>query len=171
LEWGNSDFGSARHSLRAFIYRLWCLNGATMEDVLAQVHLGAQLADDIELSAKTYRLDTQLSVSKLQDMVRGTLGPAKIETMLATIKGAHEQRIDWKSASSRLAKALTKGELKAVQDAFNSEDVINLPAEKTIWRASNAVSWIAGKAESEDRRLELQRLAGQILNGQADKAA
>lgn len=32
VEWGNSDFGAARHSVRAFIYRLWCANGATMED-------------------------------------------------------------------------------------------------------------------------------------------
>jgi hypothetical protein len=171
LEWGNSDFGSARHSVRAFIYRLWCLNGATLEDALAQVHLGRQLGDDIALSAQTYALDTKTSVSALRDVVRGTLGPAKIEAMIGSIKQAHEAKIDWKSASGKLAKALTKGELKAVEDAFNSNDVINLPAEKTLWRASNAVSWIAGKAESEDRRLELQRLAGQVLNGKADKAA
>jgi hypothetical protein len=104
-------------------------------------------------------------------VVRGTLGPAKVESMLASIKAAHEAKIDWKSASARLSKALTKSELKAVGDAFGSEDVINLPAEKTLWRVSNAISWIAGKTESEDRRLELQRLAGQVLNGQADKAA
>jgi hypothetical protein len=170
VEWGNSDYGSARHSVRTFILRLWCLNGATTEDALAQVHLSRQLADDIELSAKTYALDTQTTMHALRDIVRGTLGPAKVETMLARIKSAHEQQIDWKHASGRLAKMLTKAELKAVDDAFNSEDVINLPPEKTIWRASNAVSWIAGKAESEDRRLELQRLAGQLLTDQADKA-
>jgi hypothetical protein len=171
VEWGNSDYGSARHSVRAFIYRMWCSNGATLEDVLSQVHLGRQLGDDIEFSSRTYELDTRASVSALRDVVRGTLGPKKIENLLGTIKAAHEAKIDWKGASGKLAKALTKGELKAAQEAFDSNDVINLPEEKTMWRVSNALSWIAGKTDNEDRKLELQRLAGQVLNNQADKAA
>jgi hypothetical protein len=171
VEWGNSDYGSARHSVRAFIYRMWCSNGATLEDVLSQVHLGRQLGDDIELSQETYRLDTKTSVSALRDIVRGTLGPAKVESLLGTIKAAHEAKIDWKHASGKLQKSLTKGELKAAQEAFDSNDVVNLPEEKTMWRVSNALSWLAGKAESEDRKLELQRLAGQVLDGRADKAA
>ena len=63
VEWGNSDFGAARHTVRALIWRLWCTNKATLEDSLAQVHLGRQLGDDIEFSRRTYDLDTKASVS------------------------------------------------------------------------------------------------------------
>lgn len=172
VEWGNSDFGAARHSVRAFIYRLWCANGATMEDVLSQVHLGGRLAEDIDFSRRTYELDTRASVSALRDVVKGTLGPRKVDSLLGTIKAAHEQHIEWKGAAAKLARKLTKGELDAAKTAFESNDVVNLPAEKSIWRVSNAISWIAGQAEvSEDRRLELQRVAGEVLDGRVDKAA
>lgn len=171
VEWGNSDFGAARHSVRAFIYRLWCANGATMEDVLSQVHLGGRLSEDIKFSTKTYQLDTLASVSALRDVVKGTLGPKKVDSLLGTIKAAHEQKIEWKGAAAKLARKLTKGELDAAKTAFESNDVVNLPAEKSIWRVSNAISWIAGQSEvSEDRRLELQRCAGEILDGRIDKA-
>jgi hypothetical protein len=168
VEWSNSDFGAGKHACRAFIYRLWCLNGATMEDVLSQVHLGGRMADDIEFSDRTYRLDTAAQVSALQDVVKGTLGPKNVNTLLDTIKSANDKEIDWKNIASKLSKKLLKEELKAVRDAFDSEDVINLPPQKTLWRASNAVSWIAGHTEDATRKLELERLAGEVIHGKAE---
>lgn len=168
IEWGNSDYGASRHAVRAFIFRLTCLNGATMEDSLAQVHLGRQLNEDIEFSRRTYQLDTQASVSALKDVVKGVLGPAKVNTLLEGIKAANEKKVDWKNLRTSLARKLLKSELQAVEAAYESEDVINLPAGKSLWRASNAVSWIAGKTEDNDRRLELERLAGEVINGKRD---
>ncbi len=165
IEWHNSDYGAGLHSVRAFILRLWCLNGATMENALAQVHLGRQLSDDIELSQRTYDLDTKASISALRDVVSGTLAPKKIEALCAGISAADEHKVDWKNVSSKVGKRLLKGELDAARAAFESEDVINLPAGKSVWRASNALSWIAGQAKDEDRKLELQRLAGEMLGG------
>lgn len=172
VEWGNSDFGAARHTVRSFIYRVWCANGATMEDALSQVHLGGRLADQIDYSRRTYELDTRTSVSALRDVVRGALGPGQVESLLATIKAAHEHQIEWKGVAGRLARRLTKGELDAAKTAFDSSDVVNLPAEKSLWRVSNAISWIAGQGDkATDRRLELQRIAGELLDGRADRAA
>lgn len=171
LEWANSDFGNGKHTLRAMIWRLWCTNKATMEDALAQVHLGGRLSDDIAFSQRTYDLDTRTSVSALTDTVKGLLGPAKVKSLLATIGAANEKKIEWKSLKGSLAKKLLKGEMAAVEAAYESEDVINLPAGKSAWRASNAISWIAGKAEDADRRLELERLAGEIVNGKRDSAS
>lgn len=168
IEWGNSDYGAARHTARAFILRLTCLNGATMEDALAQVHLGARISDDIEFSKRTYDLDTRASISALKDVVRGTLGEGKVNNLLEGIKSANEKSIDWRSMRTKIAKSLLKSELALIESAFQSEDVINLPAGKTLWRASNAVSWIAGKTEDQNRRLELERLAGEIVNGKRD---
>jgi hypothetical protein len=170
VEWSNSDFGAGKHALRAFIYRLWCANGAVMEDAMSQVHLGGRLADTIEFSDRTYALDTRASVSALRDVVAGTLGPKSVNTLLATIRAADEKKVEWRSVSTLLGKKLLKEELKAARDAFDSEDVINLPAGKSIWRVSNAISWIAGKTEDQDRKLELQRLAGAVIHGKSEEA-
>lgn len=169
IEWGNSDFGAAKHTVRAMIWRLWCTNKATMEDSLAQVHLGGRLADDIEFSNRTYELDTRASVSALGDVVKGVLGPKKVNALLEGIRAAHAKEIDWKSFKGSLARKLLKSEIAAVEAAYESDDVINLPAGKSVWRASNAISWIAGKTEDADRKLELERFAGEVLNGKKDR--
>jgi len=171
-EWSNSDFGAGKHAFRAFVFRLWCKNGATMEDALAQVHIGGRLADDIEFSQKTYELDTRAQVSALKDVVRGVLSPKSTDILMATIKAANDKEVDWKGGlATKLGKRLLKEELKAVKDAFESADVVNLPPQKTAWRASNAVSWIAGTTEDPDRKMELQRLAGELINGKGDTSA
>jgi hypothetical protein len=170
VEWHNSDFGAGLHAVRAFILRLWCLNGATMENALGQVHLGRQLSDDIELSQRTYELDTKTSISALRDVVGGLLAPKKIAALCEGIRSADEKKIAWKSVTDKLGRRLLKGEIEAARSAFESEDVVNLPAGKSVWRASNALSWIAGQTDDQDRKLELQRMAGEIVNGQRDAA-
>lgn len=171
VEWGNSDFGSAKHSLRAFIFRLWCSNGATLEDLLAQVHLGGRFAEEVEFSDRTYALDTKTSVSALRDTVRGALGPKAVNSVLEGIKNAHENKVEWKNVATKIGKRLLKDELKAARDAFESDDVINLPPVKSAWRASNAISWIAKSVEDDERRLELQKLAGALVTGKLEAEA
>lgn len=171
IEWSNSDYGAAMHAVRAFILRVWCLNGATMENALGQVHLGRQLTDDIELSQRTYDLDTKASVSALRDVVQGTLSEKKIEMLCEGIRQADAHKVEWRNVSTKLGKRLLKGELDAAREAFDGPDVYNLPAGKSVWRASNALSWIAGNTEDPDRKLELQRFAGEILHGRSEALA
>lgn len=163
LEFGNSDFGDGGLNIRLFILRLLCLNGATAEDVMRQVHLGRRLSDDVEYSERTLRLDTEATVSALQDTVRSALLPEKREQMLNRIRAAQDESVTWDRLKQRLAKDLTKEELEKAKASFESPDVVNLPAEKTMWRASNALSWIAQQADSDDRKLDLERLAGKLL--------
>lgn len=164
-EWSNSDFGNGTHSFRGFVLRLWCLNGATTENALRQVHLGGRLADNIEFSDRTYQLDTRTSVSALKDVVRGTFGPKSIESSLAAIRTAHEAQVEWKQVGMALGKALTKTEAESAKGHFDGPDVYNLPEGKTMWRASNAISWLANQTEDAERRLDLERVAGSILKG------
>lgn len=168
VEWSNSDFGHGKHSARAFILRVWCLNGATMENALAQIHLGRDLSGDVEISDRTRRLDTAASVSALQDVIGGLLAPGKVEQLCNSIRGAEAKEIDWRHLSSKLARKLMASELAETRAAFEGQDVYNLPRGNTTWRASNALSWIAGKTEDPNRRLDLERLAGQLLHGRAD---
>lgn len=170
-EWGNSDFGAAKHWMRVFMLRLWCLNGATMDDVLAQVHSGGRLGETIEYSQRTMDLDTRANVSALRDVVRSSLGPAQIDANIALIKQASEQKVEWKNKAGSLVQRLTKGEQKLVKDAFESQDVVNLPAGKSTYRLSNALSWVANHEDvAPERRIELQREAGAMLTGKRDAA-
>lgn len=89
---------------------------------------------------------------------------------MAGIRQAEAKKVDWRHASSAVSKRLLKGELEEVRKAFESDDVINLPAGQSMWRMSNALSWLAGQQlTNPDRQMELQRLAGEVLTGTRDK--
>ena len=169
VEWGNSDFGAARHTVRPFILRVACLNGATATNALAETHLGRQLSDDIEFSNATYELDTKTSVSAMRDVLRNILKPVNVQRAIASLEMASGQSVEWNALSRSLAKRLLKGELAEAKAAFEGNDTHNLPEGKNMWRASNAVSWIAHSATTEERRLELQRIAGELIDGKTDR--
>ena len=160
-EWSNSDYGNGTNSFRAFALRVACLNGMTRENLLRQVHLGGRLEENIAFSDRTYQLDTEASVSALRDIVRGALGPAGRESLTEKIRAANEKEMT-KSQLVSAVKTLPKAQQKSIVDAFESEDVINLPAGKTAWRGSNAISWIARHTEDAEARLDLERLAGSL---------
>ena len=70
-----------------------------------------------------------------------------------------------------IAKLLFGDDADRVLDLFEGNDVVNLPPGNTVWRLSNAVSWLAqGKNLSTDRKLELERVAGELIPHQAVKA-
>jgi hypothetical protein len=162
-EWSNSDYGNGKNGYRAFVLRVMCLNGATLEDLISQVHLGGRLDERIEFSQRTYELDTRASVSALRDVVKGSLNPAKVDATIAGIRAAHEEKVDWARMGARFARILTKEEQKKAKELFEGDDVVNLPAGKSTWRASNALSWLAGQAEDAERRIDLERAAGLVL--------
>lgn len=161
LEWSNSDFGNGTNAVRAFALRVACLNGMTREDLVRQVHLGGRLADNIAWSDRTYQLDTEASVSALRDVVRGALGPAGLASIAQRVQELAARPFTTAQLSSAV-KSTGKTTAKAIVDAWGSQDVINLPAGQTAWRASNAISWIARHTESDETRLDLERLAGSI---------
>lgn len=42
-------------------------------------------------------------------------------------------------------------------------DETHVPRGQNKWRLSNAVSWVAGQTADENRRLELQTVAGELV--------
>jgi hypothetical protein len=163
LAWNNSDYGAGIYGVSAFALRLVCLNGMVGESQLKQVHLGGKLPDNIEFSARTYASDTKTMVSATVDIVRSTLGPAAIERRVQAIRAAHENETSFAKAFGKIGAALSKAEQTAVKEAFEGTETLMLPPGKTLWRASNALSWIANKTDDADRKLELQQAAGKIL--------
>ena len=82
---------------------------------------------------------------------------------MESIRQANDAAVNPASAKELLNKVLLKSETDAVIDAYNSPDTYNLPAGGTTWRLSNAVSWVAGKTEDAERKLELMKIAGEML--------
>lgn len=162
--WENSDYGNGAHTIRAFAMRLWCTNYAITEIGFRQVHLGRRLTDDLSWSAKTYELDTQATASQIKDIVSQGVSPDATSAFCEVIKMAHEKEIDPKKMVGDLSKHLTKGEIEMVKEKYNEPDVVALPPGNTVWRMSNAVSWVAGnKVEDSERKIEVMRVAGGLL--------
>lgn len=163
LSWTNSDFGVGSYAVSAFALRLVCLNGMVGETAMKQVHLGNRLPDDLEFSAATYRKDTETMALATRDIVRGVLGERAINTRVEAIQSAASKEVDGKVMFAKVGKLLNKGELASVKNAFEGQDTLMLPAGKTAWRFSNALSWVANSVEDPERRLELQAAAGAIV--------
>ena len=163
LSWQNSDFGTRAYSMSAFTLGLVCLNGMVGANELKQVHLGGRLPDDVSFSARTYEFDSKTMASATADVVRSALDTRAIERKLDVVRRAHSEEVDWSSAWRRVARDLGKAEQKTLRDTFEGQDVINLPPGRTTWRLSNALAWMAHQADSDERRLDLERLAGVVL--------
>jgi hypothetical protein len=159
----NSDFGNGALSLRTFVERLWCTNRAISTEDLRKIHLGARLGEDLQLSQKTYELDTLTMASAANDIVTRSLSAGSVNQFMDTIRKANEEKIEPARVKEFLKKHLTKGEAEKVVEAFNSPDVEMLPPGNSNWRLSNAISWIANGLE-EDRKLEVMKVAGAVLD-------
>lgn len=164
----NSDFGDGALSLRGFLRRLWCTNDATMDEALRQVHLGRELDENFEFSERTYRLDTERSVSMVQDVAGREIAPDRVNQLLDVIRKANEEEVTPGRIKEFLKRHVTKGEAERITEAYNGADVVNLPPGNTSWRFSNAISWIAGQTTDEYKKLDLMKIAALALpNGGA----
>lgn len=174
LQWQNSDFGAGAYGISDFLLRLLCLNGATGAKQLRAIHLGKRIQDDqVELSARTHALDTETLVSATIDTVGVLLSDTVLDKRTRALAELAEQEINLKDALATVGKTLLKKERDAVVESYEGPDTLNLPAGNSMWRFSNALSFLANdekKIQSADRRLELQALAGSVLPAGIDKA-
>lgn len=161
-EYENSDFGNGALSMNTFVDRLWCTNFARSESLLRQIHLGGKLPENVVFSQRTYLLDTKTMASAITDMAQSALAPAAVNNYLELVKKANSEKVEGHAVTEWMKKRLTAGEVQQATEAFNSADVEMLPAGQNKWRMSNALSFIAKKAEPE-RALQLERFAGEVL--------
>lgn len=172
FDWSNSDYGRGASDLRLFFFRAYCWNGAVGESVVRQIHIGKRLQDDIEYSRETLEADARASALALRDAATYAMSDEKVGRMIEGIRNANAIKIDPKSRVESLKKVLTRGETEKVVEAFNSPDVGNMPAGNTLWRWSNAISWVGGyDVEDADRRIDFERLAGDVMKPAMPAAA
>lgn len=172
LDYRTSDYGNGAREISGWILRLLCLNGAVVTSSFRKVHLGGRIQDEVEYSNRTRKLNEQYTASATRDMARALLGPAAIEKLVGQVRAANAAEIKVDEALAMLKKTVSKEDQKAIVDKYNSPDVELLPPGNTAWRFSNAISWLAGQVEDADKKLDLQQLAGQVVeDAQAKKAA
>src|SRR6516164_1280196 len=147
----NSDFGNGALSLRAYLLRIWCTNLAITQEDMRQVHLGKRLDESMVYSQWTYELDAQTTVSALRDVIQKQLNAGQLQQHMELIRRANDRPVDASQARDMMRKALQKHEADSVVEAYNSADTVHMPAGNSMWRLSNAISWVAGKTEDAER--------------------
>lgn len=166
--YSESPYGNGATELNITVERMWCTNTAVVEQNLRQVHLGRALGDDVAWSEETYRRDTALVGSQIADLLEGSVSESAIKRLEDGVRRANELKIDHNAFEAFLKNAhLGKNEVDGVLAAYRSADVEMMPPGNTVWRASNAISFFAGKVgenpEKAEETFALQKLAGKAL--------
>lgn len=171
LDYRTSDYGHGARDLMGWVLRLICLNGASVIANYRRIHIGKRLEDEVEYSERTRKLNSAASAAAARDIAKSLLGPEAIKKQIEQVRAANAAHLDPDAAVATLKKTVNKDELKSIVDKFNSPDVELLPPGQTPWRWSNAISWLATQTADADRRLDLEKMAGDVLLGVAPVAA
>jgi hypothetical protein len=161
-----SDYGDGAVDMRAFLLNGVCLNGMVRESVMKQIHLGARLPDNLQLSNKTYELDTQTTVSATRDLTKSLFSRDAIMQKAIEIQGASEIDVDFDAELRKLVKvgSLNKSDGESVQKILmrnNPDD--GTQGGSTLWKLTQAIT--AHARELDDRRSrELHELSGMLMN-------
>jgi hypothetical protein len=161
-----SDYGDGAVDMRAFLLNGACLNGMVRESVMKQVHLGSKLPDNLQLSERTYELDTRTTVSAVRDLTKGLFGRENIMQKAIEIQGASEIEVDMNDELKRLVKAgsLLKSDSESVEKILmrnNPDDGVQ--GGSTLWKLTSAITAHARELEPRRSR-ELHEISGALLN-------
>lgn len=161
-----SDYGAGAVDLRTFLLNGACLNGMVRESVINQKHLGARLPDDIQLSQRTYDLDTKATSSAVRDITKSLFSRESIMRKAIEIQGAAEIDVDMDSELKKLVSkgSLMKEESQGIEKLLmkNSyEDGIQ--GESTLWKLTQAITAQAREL-TPNRQRDLAEISGELLN-------
>jgi hypothetical protein len=161
----SSDFGDGALDLRAFDIQAVCINGMVAESLMRRVHLGGKIPDEIELSNRTYALDTKTQASAILDIVGSTFSKEAIMKRAQVIQDASTIMIDMEKEVKQLPKVkdLTIEETEKVQKVLmenKAEDGVQ--GEPTLWKLTQAVSAV-GRDLDPRRKREMDEIAGSLL--------
>lgn len=161
-----SDYGDGAVDMRAFLLNGACLNGMVRESVMKQVHLGSKLPDNLQLSQKTYELDTKTTVSAVKDLTKGLFSKDNLMQKAIEIQGASEIDVDFDHELKNLTKngSLLKTEGKEVEKILMRNDPEDgVQGAATLWKLTQAITAHARELTPERSR-ELHEISGQLMN-------
>lgn len=161
-----SDYGDGAVDMRAFLLNGACLNGMVRESVMKQVHLGSKLPDNLQLSQRTYELDTRTTVSAVKDLTKGLFSRDNPMKKACEIQGASEIDVDFEHELKKLTRdgGLLKSEGKEVEKILMRNDPEDgVQGGATLWKLTQAITAHARELTPERSR-ELHEISGALLN-------
>jgi len=173
--WTNSDFGCGKLKVSLSVMRISSGTASVLEDKVSRVHLGSIIQEsDIEMSDETAAKEVEAIASAIRDAVNTQLEPGPVHKLLEVIRLAHEQEVPWHKLKLELSRLLQKKELEMIEQMLKTggDAIMDLPPPgktasgdpiATRWWASNVVGWVAATEKSEERKQDLQALAGEVL--------
>jgi hypothetical protein len=168
----SSDFGCSSLEMSLFHVHVWCLNGMTRETILREVHLGGKLPDNLEISEKTYRLDSETKASLVSDGIKSMLTREAIEKEIALITRSTEMEVNLDTEFTKLQKVgMLKGEIdlcKELMMAGRQSDGL-IGEGNTLFKLTQGVSAAGRNLEEANkitgqRKRELEDIAGTLFN-------
>lgn len=161
-----SDYGDGAVDMRAFLLNGACLNGMVRESVMKQVHLGSKLPDNLQLSQRTYELDTRTTVSAVKDLTKGLFSRDNLMKKACEIQGASEIDVDFEHELKKLTRdgGLLKSEGKEVEKILMRNDPEDgVQGGATLWKLTLAITAHARELTPERSR-ELHEISGALLS-------
>lgn len=163
----NSEIGLGGFTVKPFIHRLWCKNGAVMNDaVIAKRHIGSRLASGvINYQDDTKKADDQALMLEMRDTIMTCGDQDSFNVYLERMRESTE--------SEKIQKPVEAVEV--LTNDFSvftfSEGEKNLILENLIrdqdyskWGMLNAVTKVANDHPDYERATELEGYGGTILS-------
>lgn len=160
-----SDTGHGSFNANVGIMQALCLNLVVIEKQVAHVHLGKRM--EIGFAADTVSAEAKAITLKARDTIRTAFDEGKFNALIDKLDKSRSAAIESPTTAIRnvigmKTNALADSDLDALVDAIGNES-------RTVYGVGQAVSRIAQDATVE-RAEELEKLAGQILVGNHNRA-
>jgi len=178
----NSDFGAGVFSVSNAIWDPMRGLGMTIGtqkweaqkgELFERVHLGPMLHEVDMNTVTSARADRMTQIGRqMRQEIGEELSAEKIQRVLSVVRYANERDLPWLLLRRSLTALLSKEELETISEMLKKKeptlpnltqvDEDGLPVP-TSWWAANAVSMLAKSTTDVDRALDLQQVAGRLI--------
>lgn len=163
----NSEVGAGSLRIEALIWRLWCLNGAIVGELLRKFHVGAKHGgyDDATLavlSQGTRDKQAEAMRSIITDVTKAATDEVKFLERVQSMKDATQCAVQGDPVK---AIEVLGNSLNLTQDEQGGI-LRNLIKEGDLskWGLANAVTRTSQDIEDYDRATEFERFGGRVIN-------
>jgi hypothetical protein len=158
-----SDVGLGAVNIDPYLYRLICLNGATLKTAIRKYHVGKRIeADEMGFfSAETLTMDNEVFIRKLRETVEHSFNELDFQETLKQISFTADNKIV--EEIPKVIKEVTKRyDLSKGEGDSLLKNLIN-GGDLSQWGLGNAVTQMANEVKDYDRAMDYQKIGGQII--------
>jgi hypothetical protein len=164
----NSEVGSGSVLINPLIYRLWCLNGATMADSnLKRYHVGRKTEIEGDSARRFYKDDTLIAddrafALKMRDIVRGAADEVQFQAQVEKLRATTERKIE--SVDLTPAVEVVKKKYNLTENERGGIlGYLQRGGDFDQYGMVNAVTRFSQDVDDYDRASELERIGGKLI--------